>query len=141
MVVVGLTKKQFANYLKYEIKPLTYRKFENGRWMFYHTKLGIMAAVAKRFYAHVDWSDLPTHWQMLAAGAVPADDPTAAIPVAKTDSPYATLFLTEDAPIEVVKVVYKALSRMYHPDTGGDSEKMTELNIAYNAITKTNLVS
>lgn len=47
---------------------------------------------------------------------------------------YDTLFLTADAPVEIVKAVYKKLSFMYHPDHGGDEEKLKEINAAYERI-------
>lgn len=41
------------------------------------------------------------------------------------------LFVTSDAPPEVIRAAYKALAMLYHPDHGGDSERMLELNRAY----------
>lgn len=50
--------------------------------------------------------------------------------------PYGELFLTPNAPPELVKFVYRKLARMYHPDTGkGDLEKMKRLNLAYEKLT------
>ena len=39
------------------------------------------------------------------------------------------LFLSEKAPQEVVDVVWKTLSKIYHPDTGGSDEKMKLINL------------
>jgi len=44
---------------------------------------------------------------------------------------YATLHLTPSAPAAVVAAAYKALSRLHHPDRGGDHEAMLALNDAY----------
>ena len=52
------------------------------------------------------------------------------------NSPYETLFLMVEAPSEVIKAAYKALSLLYHPDRGGDIKKMQELNNSYNQIKK-----
>lgn len=52
----------------------------------------------------------------------------------KNSSAFSVLFLKDDAPIEVVKAAYKALARMYHPDVGGDEEKMQKLNDAMDRI-------
>lgn len=52
------------------------------------------------------------------------------------NDPYSALFLLKEAPIEVVNCAYKTLALLYHPDKGGDHEKMTSINVAYQAIKK-----
>lgn len=48
---------------------------------------------------------------------------------------WATLYLREGAPLEVVRAVYKALALKYHPDkVGGDTEVMKTINLAYKDI-------
>lgn len=47
---------------------------------------------------------------------------------------YATLYLTPNAPHDIVDVVWKALARQYHPDTGGDSETFIKISDAYQRI-------
>ncbi len=47
------------------------------------------------------------------------------------DSRYAALYLLPDAPWEVVQAVYRVLARLYHPDTGGSTQRMVEINAAY----------
>ncbi len=49
-------------------------------------------------------------------------------------SPFQTLYLLPNAPPEVVKASYKALSKIHHPDVQGDAEKMVEINRAFDAI-------
>ncbi len=49
-------------------------------------------------------------------------------------SPYRILFVTEDAPTEVVIAAYRALSKLHHPDRGGDLTAMQELNRAYELV-------
>lgn len=44
---------------------------------------------------------------------------------------YATLHLLPTAPPELVKAAYRCLAMMNHPDVGGDTETMQQLNIAY----------
>jgi hypothetical protein len=43
----------------------------------------------------------------------------------------ARLHLLPDAPAEVVKAAYKALAQLNHPDKGGDTARMQELNEAF----------
>ncbi len=49
-------------------------------------------------------------------------------------SPYRVLGLDPSAEDEVVKLVYRHLSREHHPDHGGSAERMAEINRAYEAI-------
>jgi len=51
--------------------------------------------------------------------------------------PHATLYLLPEAPTEVVKAAYRALSKKLHPDLGGSNGEMQELNRAYKEITDT----
>lgn len=49
-----------------------------------------------------------------------------------------TLFVTEDAPPEVIKAAYRVLAMKYHPDNkeSGDSERMKAINAAYDSLKK-----
>ncbi len=47
---------------------------------------------------------------------------------------YRTLHLLPSAPQELVEAAYKCLSRLYHPDRGGDTQKMQALNAAVSVI-------
>jgi hypothetical protein len=44
---------------------------------------------------------------------------------------FATLYVTSDAPSEVIKAAYRALAAMHHPDKGGDAASMVRINAAY----------
>lgn len=50
--------------------------------------------------------------------------------VTATDA-WGKLFLINGAPIEVIQAVYRVLAKKYHPDHGGDVEKMKTVNTAY----------
>jgi hypothetical protein len=45
--------------------------------------------------------------------------------------PYGVLHLQPEAPFEVVQAAYRALSKLHHPDAGGDAERMQQINAAY----------
>jgi hypothetical protein len=49
-------------------------------------------------------------------------------------SAYAKLFVTGNAPEEVIRASYRALSMKNHPDKGGDAEVMKTINIAFEQI-------
>lgn len=44
---------------------------------------------------------------------------------------YQTLYVTPGAPPEVIRAAYRALSKLYHPDVGGDTAMMQKVNEAY----------
>lgn len=48
----------------------------------------------------------------------------------------AELFLLPDAPECVINAVYRALSKQYHPDAGGNIEQMQRLNSAVEVLRK-----
>lgn len=53
-----------------------------------------------------------------------------AIEAPKGRDPYEVLGVRADAPREVIEASYKALARSAHPDNGGSTEAMAELNDA-----------
>lgn len=48
--------------------------------------------------------------------------------------PYDTLYLLPSAPLPVMEAVYRALVKLYHPDAGGDTQKMARINAAWDQI-------
>lgn len=44
------------------------------------------------------------------------------------------LFLVEGAPPQLVQAAYKQLAQLYHPDKGGDAERMKRINRAYDTL-------
>lgn len=49
----------------------------------------------------------------------------------RVDEAYATLYVTTAAPTEVVTASFRVLSKLHHPDNGGDTEVMARINAAY----------
>ena len=41
------------------------------------------------------------------------------------------LHVAADAPPEVIRAAYRAMSKLHHPDTGGDEVRMKEINDAW----------
>ena len=52
-------------------------------------------------------------------------------PRPKNIDPYVTLHLLPSAPPELVKVAYRCLAQIHHPDHGGDTAAMQRINAAY----------
>jgi hypothetical protein len=126
--LLGPPIRQFIDFLKYGIKPNTFRRYEaeSRSWMVHWKHLRSVANTARRFYDDCDWSTLPPEWQMVAAGGEPV-----AIPEMQEENPFAVLFLTDDAPLEVIIGAYRALAKVNHPDAGGTDEQMAKLTNAY----------
>ncbi len=57
-------------------------------------------------------------------------------PTPKPQTSYHVLHLQPTAPPELVDAAYKTLSRLHHPDQGGDTETMQRLNAAVSIIRK-----
>lgn len=49
-------------------------------------------------------------------------------------SAHRVLYVSADAPPEVIRAAYRALSKLHHPDIGGDEEKMKEVNEAWSKL-------
>ncbi len=64
------------------------------------------------------------------------EQPSRPPPPQSIASPFQTLYLLPNAPPEVVKAAYKALAKIHHPDARGSSEKMIEINRAFEVITQ-----
>ena len=121
----------FVKTLKAIVRPYSYRKWspDEQAWLFHWHWLGPVVQAAKKNFETVDYSDLPTAWQMRAAGAVGGVElDLAGFPV----DPFQALHVTEDAPWEVIRAAYKALAAMYHPDVeGGDRASFERVDRAY----------
>ena len=52
----------------------------------------------------------------------------------ETEKLYNVLYLTSEAPMELVDKVWKMLMLLYHPDKGGDTTKAAAINAAYQKI-------
>lgn len=123
--LLGNLNGKLSLYVRNYIRPSAYRKFDKGAWLVYYSKLPEIIAVAIKYHSDISYIDIPESWK---AGVLPE---------ANISNCYKYLFLQENAPVEVVKASYKALSLLYHPDIpGNDSNKMVELNSNYEQIIK-----
>jgi hypothetical protein len=134
------TNTVFVNCVKSGVTPVAYRKYDsaNRQWLVHHTKGKTLLGLASRFYT-VDRGELPLQWQLLMAGGKASNKTTPTPEVG--NSPYAVLYLLDNAPLSVVKVVYKTLLLEYHPDHNdgvGDKDRLQEIIVAYRKITSKN---
>jgi hypothetical protein len=129
------TNSAFVSCIQTGITPVSCRKFdkESQTWEVWWEKLPELVSLAKRFY-QVDWSELPSSWQMLIVGGKTRTQRRKPITVV---TPHSKLFLTDGAPVSVVKAAYQALLSEYHPDHNGgegDRERLKEVISAYREI-------
>jgi hypothetical protein len=95
----------------------------------------------KKTWLITDWERLD-EWisEMRSVYAVETEydneQPSRPPPPQSIASPFQTLYLLPNAPPEVVKASYKALAKIHHPDARGNSEKMIEINRAFEIITQ-----
>jgi hypothetical protein len=127
--------KSLIDALKNFVSPV-YRKYEpNARkWV-----VGEPATESFRrwlsyarttFNAQVQWIGGEAYADPEAEWAPPP--PPRQKPKPKAVDPYQVLHLRETAPPELVKVAYRCLAQIHHPDKpGGDEERMKAINRAY----------
>jgi hypothetical protein len=63
------------------------------------------------------------------------EQPTPA-PILRPADALAVLHLTQDAPAELIPLVYRFLAKRLHPDRGGNTEAMQRVNAAYALLSK-----
>jgi len=111
-----------ANYREYNAKTHV--------WSVHLSWLSWLVHLSRSYGYEVNYGALPMEWQLLAAGANLLADMQGL-----DESPFAKLFLLDDAPLTVVQAAYRALSKVYHPDiAGGNPERFREISAAYKAI-------
>ena len=91
-------------------------------------------------FDHIDPSSLPIKYQKIIQNVLQGNWDKSKLDPKKTvnfNSDYAQLFLDESAPDFVVKAVYKAVAKYYHPDGDSpNSDEFVRLKAAYERISK-----
>jgi hypothetical protein len=90
---------------------------------------GWLAYARTTFNAQVQWIGGEAYADPEAEWTPPP--PPRQKPKPKAVDPYQVLHLRETAPPELVKVAYRCLAQIHHPDRGGSEETMKRLNEAY----------
>ncbi len=125
--------KSLIDALKNFVSPV-YRKYEpNARkWVVGEPATesfrGWLAYARTTFNARIQWigetdADPEREWT--------PPHPPRQKPKPKAVDPYQVLHLRETAPPELVKVAYRCLAQIHHPDHGGDTDAMQRINDAY----------
>lgn len=125
--------KRFVTYVSQAVKPPSRRKYssETRRWSVHVSKLPQVVAVATRYFQHVDYRAVPPEVQIRIVQFM--DRVRSAPPVVggRHKTPHEMLFVTPDAPPEVIKAAYRALAQKHHPDHDGDPERFREVDEAW----------
>jgi len=124
----GIIEPGFISLLKLAMGSGSYHKFDLPRmkWLIHYTKIEELKDAASHFYDSVDVTGFTKQ--------------SKANRVASTlRQAYQSLYVTEDAPLEVVKASYQVLTHKYHPDQakdGGNAVKLREVMEAYKLVRK-----
>ncbi len=128
--------RRFVEFLSCKL-PKTQRIFNPvfRTWTIKPKSLTKVAKYGMYCFDQLDLSRLPEHWRQKIESKKPFQINELTTDVnGNLDNPYAVLFLKSNAPLWIVKVVYKALAAKNHPDHGGDVDKFILLKKAYDAI-------
>ncbi len=129
--------KRFSDFIRYQIKPLAYRRYETTthRWSVHVSKLALVVAYAKTQFEGVDYRSLPADLQIKLVAELSGRKTSITAEIATTPGDaYQVLHLLPTAPWEVVKAAYRALCFMHHPDRGGSHEEMCLLQEAFDEL-------
>lgn len=99
--------------------PSTYRAYDPD------TKVWTVAGVLD--WPHAAVGLLRAHFPGAEVVGAARSEPA---PIRRHDPDYAALHLLPSAPAPVVEAAYRALSKLHHPDRGGDAVAMVGLNAA-----------
>jgi hypothetical protein len=138
--------RRFHDLVKLGVKPLSFRRWNKLKrhWQVHITRLPMVVVFGKKFFGHVDYSDLPSPIQIELVRQVQEAEQhvrrekftTRNMNIVPLERAYRILHLLPTAPPEVVRAAYKALALLLHPDTGGDEEAFKHLQKAYEVLTK-----
>ncbi len=130
--------KRFVAYVNQGVKPISRRKFNvtTRQWEVHVVYIPQVVAAGKRYFDHVDYSELPENEQIRIVQSTSEYKSRPRMRARPSVAPHAVLFVTVDAPPEVVKAAYRALAQKYHPDHGGDAEEFRRVDAAYKELTK-----
>jgi len=127
--------KRFSDLLRDGIKPVQYRKWIKTKkhWQVHKNKLPLAVHFGRRFFNHVDYSDLAPDLQIWVVQRIEEGgwSVSASTRPATKLTPHQVLHLLPTAPQVVVKAAYKALVAVHHPDHGGDSDSFRAVQEAY----------
>lgn len=125
--------------IRYVVPHGSKRQGQEGNvWRFSPQYTDIVVQITLHFFPQTkvildkgsdDWAnqDLQAHdrwWRWRERGDVRAREP------AKV-SPREVLCVTSAAPVEVVRAAYRALTKLHHPDVGGDAEEFKRVQAAW----------
>ncbi len=123
----GLTFKALIEALKNFVSPV-YRRYEPAtrKWV-----VGEPATESFRSWLSYARATFGAQVQWIGETYEDPESEWTPKPKPKAVDPYQVLHLRETAPPELVKVAYRCLAQIHHPDRGGDTEAMQRINDAY----------
>lgn len=139
--------RRFHDLVKFGVKPTVYRTWNklHSRWRVHVTRLPMVVIFGKKFFGHVDYSELPDSIQIELVRQLQEAERNqqeklppqmSTILPMRQEQAYRALHLLPTAPPQVIRAVYKALALLLHPDHGGDEEAFKHLQKAYEVLRK-----
>ena len=123
--------------------PAVDRKYRQGIWYIHARWYPLIRQLAKNYYIHfsdtVDPDTCPSppdgwRYQYLQWVAQRDENPRESHDKSDRSVYRSRLFVTADAPREVLTAAYRALVRIHHPDAGGDPHQFRLIDEAYKAL-------
>lgn len=137
------------------IIPRTYRSYDKGMWFVDPSYYGAVIALLEAFWGSTfidsvggvaepqssSWKEPWDVWRnskdkQFQRERKSADSGWDIIGSKPSPSAYATLYVTQDAPRQVIEAAFRVLAKLHHPDSGGDTETMSRINQAFQELKK-----
>lgn len=122
-------------YLRMSV-PALYRRFETEpkpRWLVHHSVVLSAIRLASEAGVEVKFSLSPELTALLNREKKQWNIKAPLVETTKKN-PYATFFLTPDAPMFIVEAVWRAILLKHHPDHGGDPAAFIAFKEAYDEL-------
>ncbi len=140
-IELSFKDEELKSFITYSIKQSTRTWFpKKSCWVVLPEVLPDIIAFSRHTFNHIDTSSLPIKYQKIIQDVLQGNYKKSKNNIKKPsnyNSNYEVLFLKESAPKFLVKAVYKALAKHYHPDgESPNSEEFVKIKDAYESIQK-----
>jgi hypothetical protein len=145
---------EYVNALKTVI-PSQFRDYTgNGLWAIDPRYFSCALALYKHFFGDgyidstngvaepqvSDWKERWEVWKTTSNKRGEKENPRQPPRSSQSSNAFSVLYVTSNAPPEVIKAVYRTLASIHHPDKGGDLAVMQQINAAYEELKRKGLV-
>jgi hypothetical protein len=128
-VLCGFNRK-FVNCIK-SIDPPSFRHWNAIRscWEIHYSKVPLVVQFSQKYFSGISFDALDDNLKKVVEKTL--KDCQTRFKGPKSTDPHEILYVTKNAPTEVIKASYKALAMKHHPDHGGNAETFKIIQEAY----------